>query len=146
MPVVDILVGLSGLVSPDAAPYLLGLPDVVAGGPSVCAEVVTDTSAAPFLPFFLGPLAAVFTYVMIYRFYRNTDKRHHFEVETKVEATDFRVIDRKVGTIRRTQNRYTRGRNHADHLMRVQRINLGEQPGDPATAARLAEQLRRQAR
>lgn len=91
-----------------------------------------------------GPVAGVLTYLSIYRYYRNTDKRHHFETETRVRSSGLRVIDNRVDAIRRTHRRYTEGRNDGDHLERVQRVDLGDQPGDPGWVARHAAELRAQ--
>lgn len=91
----------------------------------------SDGNSTMLLLLLAGPAAGVLTYLGIYRYYRNTDKRHHFETETRVRSTDLRVIDNRVSTIRRTQKATTDGRNDANHLQRVHRIDLGDQPGDP---------------
>ena len=46
----------------------------------------------------LGPAGAVGVYWALYRYYRNTDKSHAFESETKVDAKPVTGEDRKIGT------------------------------------------------
>ncbi|ATG52899.1 hypothetical protein CFK38_16250 [Brachybacterium vulturis] len=74
------------------------------------------------IPFIAGPAVFAAVYGGIYRYYRNTDKRHHFERETEVSVGNLRSGDRKVGENNRQQDRAMRGRNSTDHLQRVHRI------------------------
>ena len=76
------------------------------------------------LPFLAGPAVFAAVYGGIYRYYRNTDKRHRFEKETEVAVGNLRSGDRKVGENNRTQNRRMRGRNSTDHLQRVRRLKV----------------------
>lgn len=75
-------------------------------------------------PFVAGPAVFAAIYGGIYRYYRNTDKRHHFERETKVSVGNLDAGDRKVGENNRQQSRRMRGRNSTDHLQRVRRIKV----------------------
>jgi len=78
-----------------------------------------DSSLALLL---LGPAGATGLYWMLYRHYRNTDKSHAFERETKVEAKPVTGSDSKVGENNGTQERRIRGDNLGAYRQRVQRI------------------------
>jgi len=68
-----------------------------------------------------GPAGASALYWALYRYYRNTDKSHAFERETRVEAKPVTGSDRKVGTVTGTQARHISGDNVRDYRARVQR-------------------------
>jgi hypothetical protein len=85
----------------------------------------SDSGAAGIaFPFIAGPAVFAAVYGGIYRYYRNTDKRHHFEKETEVAVGNLRSSDRKVGTNNRQKSRSMSGRNSTDHLKRVRRIRV----------------------
>lgn len=69
-----------------------------------------------------GPAGATALYWALYRYYRNTDKSHAFERETKVEAKPVTGSDRKVDTITGTRETRIRGDNVRAYRQRVQRI------------------------
>lgn len=69
-----------------------------------------------------GPAGATALYWALYRFYRNTDKSHSFERETKVEAQPITGSDEKVDTVEGTQRTRIDGDNVAAYRKRVQRI------------------------
>ncbi len=69
-----------------------------------------------------GPVGATALYWALYRFYRNTDKSHGFERETKVEAQPITGSDSKVDRIEGTQRTRIEGDNVAAYRARVQRI------------------------
>lgn len=69
-----------------------------------------------------GPVGATALYWTLYRYYRNTDKSHGFERETKVEAKPVRGTDLKVDEITGTQRRRINGDNVSDYRARVRRI------------------------
>lgn len=69
----------------------------------------------------LGPAGATGLYWGLYRYYRNTDKSHAFERETKVEAKPVTGSDAKVDTIKGTQETRIRGDNVHEYRRRVQR-------------------------
>lgn len=75
-------------------------------------------------PFIAGPAVFIAIYGGIYRYYRNTDKRHHFERETEVAVGNLERGDRKVGTNNRQKSRTMGGDNSTDHLERVHRISV----------------------
>ena len=75
----------------------------------------------------LGPGGAAALYWALYRYYRNTDKSHAFERETKVEAKPVTGTDRKVGEITGTRDRRIDGDNVRAYRKRVERVH-GEAP------------------
>ena len=81
-----------------------------------------DSSLALLL---LGPAGATGLYWMLYRHYRNTDKSHAFERETKVEAKPVTGSDSKVGENNGTQEKRIRGENGGAYRQRVQRVPRG---------------------
>ena len=85
-----------------------------------------DSSAVGFVfPLLAGPAVFAAVYGLIYRYYRNTDKRHVFEKETEVRVGNLRTDDRKVGENNRQSAARMSGDNAGDHLRRVQRIRVG---------------------
>ena len=71
-----------------------------------------------------GPAGATALYWALYRYYRNTDKSHSFEHETKVEAKPVTgaELDVKVDTVEGTQQTRIDGDNVSAYRKRVQRI------------------------
>lgn len=70
-----------------------------------------------------GPAGATALYWGLYRYYRNTDKSHAFERETKVDAKPVTGSDYKVDEIKGTQRTRIEGDNVAAYRQRVQRIS-----------------------
>ena len=70
----------------------------------------------------IGPAGATGLYWFLYRYYRNTDKSHGFERETKIEAKPVTGSDDKVGENNGTRERRIAGDNVADYRERVQRV------------------------
>jgi len=70
----------------------------------------------------LGPAGGVGLYWALYRYYRNTDKSHAFERETKVETKPVTGSDTQVGTNNGTRDRRISGDNVSDYRERVERI------------------------
>ncbi|AXK47099.1 hypothetical protein DXU92_14460 [Brachybacterium saurashtrense] len=83
-----------------------------------------SSSDGIFLPFLLGPLTFAGIYIGIYRFYRNTDKRHRYERETKVAVGNLQQDDRRTGRKTGQRSRSMDGRNDTDHLTRVRRLRV----------------------
>jgi len=69
-----------------------------------------------------GPAGATALYWALYRYYRNTDKSHAFERETKVEAKPITGSDGKVGENNGTQASRISGDNAAAYRARVERV------------------------
>ena len=73
----------------------------------------------------LGPAGAVGLYWALYRYYRNTDKSHAFERETRIEAKPVTGSEIKVGTNNGTQEKRIQGDNVREYRRRVQRMRKG---------------------
>jgi hypothetical protein len=69
-----------------------------------------------------GPAGATALYWTLYRYYRNTDKSHGFERETKIDAKPVTGTDAKVGKIEGTRRTRIEGDNVSAYRQRVQRI------------------------
>lgn len=69
-----------------------------------------------------GPVGATALYWTLYRYYRNTDKSHGFERETKVEAKPVSGTDEKIDEIKGTQRSRVEGDNVSDYRQRVKRV------------------------
>lgn len=69
-----------------------------------------------------GPTGAAALYWALYRYYRNTDKSHAFERETRVQAGPIAGVDRQVDTVTGTQERRIRGENGTAYRTRVVRV------------------------
>jgi hypothetical protein len=70
----------------------------------------------------LGPAGGVGLYWALYRYYRNTDKSHAFERETKVDSKPVTGSDLKVGTNNGTTERHIDGDNVSEYRKRVTRM------------------------
>ena len=70
----------------------------------------------------LGPAGAVGLYWALYRYYRNTDKSHAFERESKVEAKPVTGSDQKIGTNNGTRETRIDGDNVSEYRKRVERM------------------------
>ena len=70
----------------------------------------------------IGPAGAVGLYWGLFRYYRNTDKSHAFERETKIEAKPVTGSDGKVGENNGTRDTRIRGDNVNNFRDRVQRV------------------------
>ena len=70
----------------------------------------------------LGPTGAAALYWAIYRYYRNTDKSHAFERETKVDAKPVTGTDRKIGDVTGVRNSRIPGDNVKAYRDRVRRV------------------------
>lgn len=69
-----------------------------------------------------GPVAGGGVYYGLWQFYRNTDKSHSFETETRVTAKPVTGNDQKVNEIKGTKKTSIDGNNVSDHRKRVQRV------------------------
>ena len=72
----------------------------------------------------MGPVGATALYWALYRYYRNTDKSHAFERETKVEAKPVTgsTGDAKVDEVTGTRETRIRGDNVKAYRDRVERV------------------------
>ncbi|MFV0433913.1 MAG: hypothetical protein ACK5LO_08045 [Leucobacter sp.] len=69
-----------------------------------------------------GPASGVAVYWALFRYYRNTDKSHHFERETIIESQPVLGKDTKVNEVRGTKRKSIDGNNVQNHRQRVQRV------------------------
>lgn len=69
-----------------------------------------------------GPIAAVAVYWGLFQYYRNTNKSHSFEHETRIESQPITGTDQKIDTVRGTQRTAISGNNVRDYRQRVQRL------------------------
>lgn len=72
----------------------------------------------------LGPAGGGVLYVSLWRYYRNTDRSHAFERETRIAAGAVTAKDLKVDEVKGTKKSKVDGDNHNDHRQRVQRIQV----------------------
>jgi hypothetical protein len=70
----------------------------------------------------LGPAGGVGLYWLLYRYYRNTDKSHAFERESKVDSKPVTGNDLMIGTNNGTTESRIKGDNVSAYRQRVQRI------------------------
>lgn len=70
----------------------------------------------------LGPAGGAGLYWMLYRYYRNTDKSHAFERETKIDAKPVTGTDQKTGDVQGVRNSRVPGDNVRDYRERVERM------------------------
>jgi hypothetical protein len=78
-----------------------------------------DSSLALLL---IGPAGGIGLYWALYRYYRNTDKSHAFERETKVDAQPVTGNDLKIGTNNGTRESRIDGDNVGEYRRRVERM------------------------
>lgn len=69
----------------------------------------------------IGPAGGSAVYWMIYRYYRNTDKTHQFERETRIESRPIQGQDQLIRSFRGIKRSAIQGRNERKHRTRVQR-------------------------
>lgn len=95
---------------------------------AVLTTLLTDATFAasddggPMWLLALGPAGAGGLYYVLYSYYRNTQKSHSFERETRVDAQPVTGDDVKVDTVTGTKKRSIDGDNRTDLRRRVQRF------------------------
>lgn len=70
----------------------------------------------------IGPSGGAAVFFGIFRYYRNTDKSHAFERETRVSADPVVSSDVKIGEVKGTRKTRIDGDNSTSHRKRVQRV------------------------
>lgn len=86
------------------------------------ATFAASDSGAPAWLLILGPAGAGGTYFALWSYYRNTQKSHDFERETRIEAQPATGTDTKVKSITGTKATQINGDNRASHRQRVKRF------------------------
>lgn len=91
---------------------------------SQAVAVVASSSSEGFLLALLaaGPAAGVAIYTTISRRYRNQDKTHVFEQETRIAAAPVQGADEKVDEVKGTRRRRIEGDVADEHRVRVRRV------------------------
>lgn len=84
--------------------------------------IASSDDGAPVWLLLFGPAGAVAFYGGMWSYYRNADKSHHFERETRIEAKPVTGGDTKVNEIEGTRSARIDGDNQSDHRQRVQRV------------------------
>lgn len=87
------------------------------------AMVANEGDGGPVWLLALGPAGAGALYFGLWRYYRNTDRSHHFERETRIEVKPVTGTDTKVNTVTGTTSSSIDGDNRSNHRRRVQRID-----------------------
>lgn len=77
---------------------------------------------APFWLLLIGPAGAGGVWYGLWHYYRNADRTHSFEHETRVAAQPITGNDRKVNEVKGTKRTAIEGDNRDDHRARVQRV------------------------
>lgn len=70
----------------------------------------------------LGPAGAAGVYYGLWHHYRNANRSHSFESETRIAAQPITGSDQKVKTVTGTRRTSIKGDNRNAHRTRVQRV------------------------
>lgn len=81
-----------------------------------------DSGGGPVWLLILGPAGAAGLYFGFWRYYRNTDKSHSFESETRITAQPITGHDAKINEITGTKKTSIDGDNRSNHRQRVKRV------------------------
>lgn len=92
------------------------LGTVAAPGVVPAASEAEDISQLLWL---LGPIGGVGFFMMVYLRYRNTNKRHAYERETKSDVLDMRTYDQRVSSVKGVRNSSIAGANHGSPRSRL---------------------------
>jgi len=90
---------------------------------ALLSGALVASSGSPGWLLILGPAGGGGLYFGLYRYYRNTDKSHSFERETRIASKPITGNDRKVDEIKGTKKSSIDNDNHKNHRQRVQRVN-----------------------
>lgn len=85
-------------------------------------SVASVSDSSPYLLLASGPAAAIAIYVFLYLYYRNTDKRHNYEYDTRIESQPITGNDDYRARYTRLRNPNLEGRNEGRYRDRVQRV------------------------
>jgi hypothetical protein len=90
---------------------------------SSSALLAAEDDGGPAWLLILGPAGGGAVYFFSWRYYRNTDKSHSFERETRIVAQPITGDDDKVNEIKGTKKSGIDGDNSSNHRQRVQRVD-----------------------
>lgn len=82
-----------------------------------------SSDSGPVWLLILGPAAGGGMYYGLWQYYRNTNKSHSFETETRVTAQPVTGTDQKTGEVKGTRKSSVDGSNVSNHRQRVQRVD-----------------------
>ena len=85
-------------------------------------SLLAAEGSAPGWLVLLGPAGGGGVYYGLWRYYRNTDKSHGYEHETRVTAKPITGYDAKVSEVKGTKASSINGANHTNHRQRVRRV------------------------
>ena len=91
---------------------------------TILTSLATLASSSRESPTFLlaaGPASGVAVYFFGFRYYRNTQRSHSFERETRISSRPVTGSESKIGENNGTRNSSIEGGNHSDHRRRVRR-------------------------
>ena len=87
------------------------------------AVIAESSSSGPVWLLLFGPAAGGGVYYGLWQYYRNTNKSHSFETETRVTAQSVTGTDQKTGEVKGTRKSSVDGSNVSNHRQRVQRVD-----------------------
>ena len=85
------------------------------------ATIASSSGDSPTWLLAAGPASGVALYFFGYRYYRNAQRSHSFERETRITARPITGTEAKIGENNGTRNSSVEGDNHSDHRRRVRR-------------------------
>lgn len=86
------------------------------------ALLASDSDSSPTWLLLAGPLGAAVVYFGLWTYYRNTDKSHRFEHETRIAAQPIAADDAKLSEVTGTTRQRISGENATSHRQRVERF------------------------
>lgn len=84
--------------------------------------LVASSNSSPGWLLIIGPAGGGGLYFGLWRYYRNTDKSHSFERETRIQSKPITGTDHKVDEVKGTKKTHIDGDNKTNHRQRVQRV------------------------
>lgn len=89
---------------------------------ALLGTVLAADGDSPVWLLLLGPAGAGGVYYGLWHYYRNANRSHSFEKETRVAAQPITGSDRKVDEVKGTKRTSIEGDNRDEYRARVQRL------------------------
>ncbi len=89
---------------------------------ALLATVLAADGDSPVWLLLLGPAGAGGVYYGLWHYYRNANRSHSFEKETRVAAQPITGSDHQVDTVKGTKRTSIEGDNRDEYRARVQRL------------------------
>ena len=89
---------------------------------ALLATVLAADGDSPVWLLLLGPAGAGGVYYGLWHYYRNANRSHSFEKETRVAAQPITGNDQKVNEVKGTKRTSIEGDNRDEYRARVQRL------------------------